>query len=128
MPVSSSYHYPVMNRPTQPNKNLVTQSTTEIVSLISGSENLLLSSSNVSQWSQVAITLKTSAVLGTVAIEFSSDNSNWETWDDGLFSGLTAGALTSSQITQNSRNYVRVRSTDTTFASDVTASLNANNG
>ena len=95
MPVSSSYHYPVMNRPTQPNKNLVTQSTTEIVSLISGSENLLLSSSNVSQWSQVAITLKTSAVLGTVAIEFSSDNSNWETWDDGLFSGLTAGALTS---------------------------------
>lgn len=129
MPVSGSYHYPVMQKPPSAVK-LTEKSLDEVVTLTSGSVATILSSSDVSQWSNVALTLKNGGAgsLGTVAVEFSPNNVDWENWDSSTFSSLSSGTVLSLQIAGNSRNWLRVRSTDTPAAAAVTASLHLNNG
>lgn len=128
MPQSGSYFYPVMSAPRGASQ-LSRQSSTEIVTLTSGSAATILSSSDVAAWSNIAITLINGVDnLGSIAVEFSPDDVNWEAWDTSTFASLTASSVISLQIAGNSRNHVRVRSTDTPRTTSVTASLTLNNG
>ena len=128
MPVSGSYHYPVLQSPGGSIK-LTEKAVSNAASLVSGSAGTILDATDVSAWSNIAITLSNGAgSLGTVAVEFSPNNSDWEDWDSSTFSSLAADTVLSLQIAGNSRNYLRIRSTDTPAATAVTASLHMNNG
>jgi len=128
MPISASYHYPMVFNPPGTVK-LTERESAEIVALTSASAGVILSSSDVSQWSNIAITINNRAgALGTVAIEFSPNDTDWEEWDTTIFSSQAANTVLSSQIAGNSRNHLRVRSTDTPNNTIITASLHLNNG
>lgn len=128
MPVSGSYHYPVMSAP--PATVLTRKAETEIATLTSGSAGAIISATDISQWGNVAVTLQNAGAgsLGTVEVQVSPDAASWETLDDTTFSGLAAAAMTSSQLSGNSRKYLRVQSTDTPAGAVVTGSLHLNNG
>jgi len=125
MPVLNGYHYPGMNAPPRPEK-AATASESQSNESYSGTTTLL-ASTDVSKWSNVAITFNNSGAnsLGTVQVEFSPDNSDWEVWDNTTFTGLAATTVLSMQITGNSRKYIRIRviSQPTTATTEVTLHL-----
>ena len=68
---------------------------------------------DVSNFSNVAITVINNHgtnILKSGSVEFSPNNSQWETdWNLDTFSGLAVGGVRSMQISNNSRRYLRVR-------------------
>ncbi len=107
-------------------------------SSFSGSSyTVLLPATDVSKFSNLAITLVNhhpTNRLESGSVEFSPDNSAWETdWDTETFAGLAAaGTVRSMQIFGNSRRYVRVRGIPSGSAGALTGSIDAylhtNNG
>jgi len=73
---------------------------------------IALSSTDVSQYSNLAITLVNHSThnIESASVEFSPNSVNWATdWDTTTFASLTSSGVRSLQIAGNSRNYVRIR-------------------
>lgn len=103
--------------------------------ILGDSYSTMLSSQDVSFWSNIALTVVNTGAetLESGSVEFSPDNTNWETdWDTNTFSGLTAGSTRSMQISGNSRKYMRMRGISSGSAGALTGSfdvyLHVNNG
>lgn len=134
MPISGSYHYPTMNRP--PGTVKLTKLELVQAANMPGGAQVIFSGSagggglKVSDWSNISITVNNTGSndLGTIAVQFSPDNTNWENWETSCFSGLAAGAITSIQISGQSRNYMRLRANSQPTATGVIIHVTLNNG
>lgn len=134
MPISGSYHYPQMMRPPS-NVKLSKMQWVQHTELAGGAQVMFSGTAagggiDVSEWSQISITMQNTGSndLGTIAVQFSPDNSAWENWDTTVFSNLQAGAMTSVQISGQSRNYMRVRANTQPTVTGVIIHVTVNNG
>lgn len=134
MPISGSYHYPTMNRPPGTVK-LSKLELSQAVDMPGGAQVIFSGSAGggglkVSDWSNISITVHNTGSndLGTIAVQFSPDDSSWEDWETSCFSGLTAGEITSIQISGQSRNYLRLRANAQASATGVVIHVTLNNG
>jgi len=71
--------------------------------------------------------------LKSGSIEWSANNSNWETdWNLSAIGALTSSGVTSVQISENSRKYLRVRAFPSGAAGAISGSIDVyihtNNG
>jgi len=89
---------------------------------------------NIGKWNNFTITLVNngSDQLESGSIEVSPNSNNWEVIDDSFFAGLAAGAMSSSQYTESSYRYLRVRAITSGSGGALTGSIDAyvsvNNG
>lgn len=135
MPISGSYYYfGVQSANLAPLAPPITY--TSSVTLSGNADySIALSSTDVSRWSNVAISVENNGAMKieSGSIEWSPDGAVWETdWDLSTFDDIAVGALTSAQVSGNSRKYLRVRlipsGSGGTFTGSANINVTCNNG
>ena len=87
--------------------------------------SIVLASTDLALYANVALTLinNSANVLQSCSLEWSPNNSQFETWDTTSFAGLGVGLVKSMQILGNSRRYFRVRAIPSGSGGQLTGSL-----